>query len=151
MTCEANYSNASAALDVKTWSGSLDNNKDANLTCSIGDKTQATHMVKVTNYRTHDRTIHVQGEIITNINSAKFDGHSSIIVNDKIWRESAYIPRAPINNTIFFTNVRIAKIPKRNGTDFIKTEIEYEDSWNPSNKIPATDPYNPVSFPVDII
>ena len=149
MTCEAKYSPANAALKIETWSGSRNAQGDAVLVCSIGNQTAATHMVKITNYRTHDRKIYVEGGITSNVSNAKFGGNPAIVLSQKKWEEFLTVSRAPGNNITYFEKVRIEKVLK--GTESIKIEVEYEDSWNPGNKIKANNPAGQTSFDVDLI
>jgi hypothetical protein len=149
MTCEAKYSPANAALKIETWSGSRNTQGDAVLVCSIENQTVANHMVKITNYRTHDRKIYVEGSITSNVSNAKFVGKPCIVLNPKKWEESLTVSSALGDNITYFEKARIEKVS--NGRESIKLEVEYEDSWNPGNKIKANNTAGQISFSVDLI
>jgi hypothetical protein len=147
MPCIANYSSTTASLEIETWSGLSKVNGKPQKICTIDDTTEAAyHFAEIQNFKTYDRHLTVKGIIAARSNRAKFQG--PFIVTEREWEEVKTVYHSPGTDIATFDCSEIVK--KVKGQETIKTEVEYEDSWNPGVKKRADDPAKAVVFSITV-
>src|SRR5438094_6863773 len=114
--CRKSYFDDDSTLDVKTWCGSLVNNKPREL-CKIDGNQETKHFVQVVNGKTYKQQVHVKGRILHH--NAAFVGQSS----DSEWSASQDIFDALDVAEVLFGGFDVGK--KSSGKDIIQVEIEY--------------------------